>query len=140
MDILPVSWRLGQGHWQGLEEQGVSLLASQPHGSGTSELPSQITAVYWVARQKWPGFQTLLHLSPVRQDESAQVALSCELVGCFPSGKEQARAGSRGGREPQSIGREAGYSPNEWAGDKAAEVRQGPASSHTYMPASGPQF
>lgn len=50
------------------------------------------------------GGLTLLHLSPMRQDESAQVALSCELVGCFPSGREQARAGRRGGRGPQLIG------------------------------------
>ena len=73
--------------------------------------------------------------SPMRRDESARVALSCELVGCFPSGKEQARAGSRGGGEPQPIGGEAGYSPNEWAGGKAAEVRQGPLPhTHRLLP------
>lgn len=72
----------------------------------------------WVACQKWRSFQTLLYLSPVRQDESAQVALNCELVGCFPSGKEQAGAGIRGGREAQPIGREAAYSPNGWAGGR----------------------
>ena len=135
MGILQVFRRPGQGPWQGLEEQGLSLLWAQPHGSGTSELPSQITVVYWVACQKWPGFQTLLHPSPTRQDESAQVALSCELVWCFPSGKEQARAGSRGGREPQPIGREAGYSPNEWARPRQQRSDRG-LLPHTYTSTS----
>lgn len=77
--------------------RGVEFRSSRdsPTCSGTSRLLSQITAVYWVVFQNWRTFWTLLHLSLVRQDESAQVALSCELVGCFVSGEEQAGAGSR---------------------------------------------